>query len=738
MIDYRGPLDDRHVRAVARAALRARGFQVTPEALERHLAKQSAIGRRLRDEQLVAGFPAFIDLADYRANAHRDPYLWERVAMAAGFGYRMGAELDRLRAIAGADETIPVLSGAFNAAITVIDYVVDEVPGGVGLLDAIDDRSISVIFASESGASAMLGEAYRSQTSASGRLALALMSTTALGFWRLYPGRKAAPEWDALRRTIAQLRDVEARSTSPAPPSEASRADLEAKSALAVTVMMRLCALGVASAMSPELADAAVALGRLLSLTDDMADLRADMSRGVVSNAAIAVARMAAERGSRWPAASELYECLRDSAAELMSVLESPPLADAGTADPAVSAQKAMTPGERGPASLPSFARNVVADWLGWNFEELRPTDRPTLAGERLTAATRAIQTLLADQRDGYPDATHWLRFPRRTPDGVRYETHGAVLYHRALILDVLAQAYGVGLPVPRGVLDAEAITILSQKHYDLRGGWSYVPAVRELPPDADDLGIVLGALMRVGGRPLAAACDEPVRLALDAAGDSDGFPTWIVDPRGASLPDREAAEYINVIGGFGIHPDVVATLLSAMLAYDPSRFDSALVSGSAYLEGAQDASGAWTSKWYAGPYYATYHAVSVLQAVAPGSPCLSRAARFLLEGQGSSGAWGSGDGISISTAIAVTALAAFDRDDCRDAADRGIQSLMGRQLPDGSWPAASFIEFVTRDGIESYSSRVMTTALCLRALLSLATATTAERPPPQAAGRPS
>lgn len=734
MIDYRGPLDDRHLHAVARAALRGHGFRVTRDAIERHLGRQMAIGRWLRDDELATSLPLFVDLADYRANAQLDSYLWERVAVAAGFGYRMSEELALLRPTA-ADRAIHVLSGAFNAAITVLDYVVDEVPGGRALLQAMNERAIAVIFTSETGASALLRDVYRSQTSGPGRLALALVSASALGFWRLHRRRRAPAEWEALHRAIAQLRDVQARVTSPAAPTTATASDLEAKSALSVTVISRLSALGADGAIPPMLTEATVALGRLLYLTDDMADLRVDLSRRSMSTATMRVGRIAADRGSMWLADSDIYDYLDSAAAEIMSVLESPSLLQVTAAPIASSARpRTLASDTDGSTSLPDFARNTVADWLSWNFEELRRPEQPDLTGDRLTAATGAIQVLLADQREGYREATHHLRFPRQSDHGIGYESHPAVLYQRSLILDVLAEAYGAGLPVPREILDSEAVTVLQLKHRDLRGGWAYIPAVRELPPDADDLGMVLRALVRVGGRSLATACDEPVRLALDSALPSGGFPTWIIDPRGTSSVDLEAAAYLGIIGGLGVHPDVVATLLHALVAYDPARFRSSLVAGGKYLEGAQDASGAWTSKWYAGPYYATYHAVSVLRAVAPGSSSLSRAGRFLLETQMPSGAWGSGNGTSMATSIAVATLAAFGPD-YQGAADRGTRWLIRDQLPDGGWPSAPFIEFATRDGIESYSSSVVSTALCLRAILSSARAPIAERPYPQSAG---
>jgi squalene-hopene/tetraprenyl-beta-curcumene cyclase len=335
------------------------------------------------------------------------------------------------------------------------------------------------------------------------------------------------------------------------------------------------------------------------------------------------------------------------------------------------------------------------------------------------------VARLLTSQRDGYREAAHHLCFPRL---GWRYETHSAVLFQRGVVLDALLDAAAAGLAVPGQVLDAEVMAILRMKHRDVRGGWNYIPAVAELPPDADDLGQVLQILYRHGGADLAATCDEGIRLVLDGAGPDGSFNTWILDPRGRSPADQAIRAYVGVVdrivtGGWGVHPEVVANLLYGLLLYDPVRYRDPLRRASAYLLAMQQESGAWPSKWYAGPYYGTFCAVAVLGVLTPNSPALSRARAFLLSKQHADGSWGEEGGDPLSTGLALLALCrgCFSRVPGTDTAvERGADYLARTQEADGGWPAVTWLSFLSLDGPIASGSRTITTAFCLKALLAV------------------
>jgi len=105
-----------------------------------------------------------------------------------------------------------------------------------------------------------------------------------------------------------------------------------------------------------------------------------------------------------------------------------------------------------------------------------------------------------------------------------------------------------------------------------------------------------------------------------------------------------------------------------------------------------------------------TLDAAAVLLALGTERP---DALQFLLQAQGSSGAWGPyprSPAEPFDTAIAVLALTSLDR----PAIDRARQYLLRTQRPDGSWP-----ETTRPSGAQSYAQRISTSAWATQALLA-------------------
>jgi hypothetical protein len=380
----------------------------------------------------------------------------------------------------------------------------------------------------------------------------------------------------------------------------------------------------------------------------------------------------------------------------------------------------------------------------------------------------RATDALVAETERGFAQSGHSLRFPRGKRGETRHETHTATLLFRAVTLDALLDAKAAGLAVCDRVLSREGMALLKAKHPGVRGGWSYFETVPELPPDADDLGQVLQALARLGGPDLALTCEEPLQLALNAGrgvgvegdasggvgveGDASGgvggcgaggFPTWILDPALPGRLDRTMSAYVSIIGGTGIHPEVVANLLVGLLYYDPARFAHHLQRGVGYLERTQDPGGWWESRWYAGRFYGTFKAAAVLGRLAPGGDAVRRARAFLLASR-EDGDWGSDTSDPLATAHALLACACLGGTDHGSQAaaalggtdhgsqaaaalggiDHGVRAaaaecLLAQQRSDGTWPPSPWVQFPTLDGLQSYSSSTISTAFALKACLA-------------------
>lgn len=737
-------LDATHLRAALRLALRVRGFTLRTSDIERAIEERARIGRWLRDQALPSRLPTFVTTADYHAVAQADPLLWDCLPRMLGFGYQQAEVLQHLAARPpAADDGVATLGAAFSAGIALVDHLVDTRPDGGRVFEILNRDTVRGMFDPAVDASTELGRAYQGAADPGLRLLCALVAACGVGFRELHRRSGNDAAWAELGQVIGRMYEAERTVSSARPTSRAELRDLlpaiQAKSVLPFVAMHHLVAL---AAPEPRASGwgrvASTTLGRVVSLTDDLVDLPDDCHRAVPNGIILALADRLWEQRRTWPSDADVYEVVDDGVVELLDLLrprafgltghEATPSAagQAGSVEPLTWATNVDSGG------ILDFARLTVASWVGWH-EDGASAGPPSHTGSDLgvsatpsnpTAA--ATEMLLAQQRDDYREAVHRLRLPRLSTEGLRLETHPALLFQRAIVLDGLLDAWDAGHSVPRRALDTEAWAILRAKHRSARGGWNYVPEVPELPPDADDLGMVLQVLCRVGGPVLAAACDDAIRLALAAMEPDGGVPTWILDPADHSGLGEMMRAYVDVTGSGGVHPDVVANLLAGLILYDAARYRSDLIKAAAYLEAAQDERGAWASRWYAGPYYGTFRAVSALSRLVPDSAALERTRDFLLRGQRPDGGWGEVESDPLATAFAVLGLAAVGERWGDPAIDGGVTYLVSAQEADGGWAAGPFIAFPTSDGlgVHTYASRTITTVFCLKALLAATSVT--------------
>ncbi|MEO7145849.1 MAG: prenyltransferase/squalene oxidase repeat-containing protein, partial [Bryobacteraceae bacterium] len=599
---------------------------------------------------------------------------------------------------------------AFNLAITLIDYAVDELGSGERLFRFLDASLVRNIFAAPDLAQSQLAGAMRETEDLRERLLCGLVAFCASNGWRLFQATGNRAAWENLGKTIARLLEGEQEVAKTVWPTRTEARRLlpymEAKSCLPSAASLHIAQLAhkpAAMEFNPGLVAAAKWLGTVFWRVDDLVDLLQDLRTGTPNVVLLSLSDRLAAEGRSFASDKDIYDELDAAAEELIQLLVLPP-------------EHGIGPRE----SLSEFARGVVAGWVGaqGSGESARgAADHGENNGRRVSSD--AIAFLLAQQSDGYREAIHHLHFPRLTDEGVRYETRPSILSHRAVILDALLDGAEAGLDCPRQVLATECMAILRSKHRDVRGGWSYIEEAPELPPDADDLGQVLQVLTRFGGGELASICEEAIRLTLDASEADGSFCTWILDPGGQSFAHERMRKYLDVMGGWGTHPEVVANLLYGLWLYDPVRYSVALRRSVTYLERVQNPVGSWSSKWYTGPFYGTWRAVSVLGRVAPSSGALMRARHFLLDAQHTDGGWGDGGSEPLSTALAMLSLSADGIEPEAVALSRGSAYLSQTQRSDGGWPSCPWISFPTIDGMVVHGSAGVTTAFCLKGLLA-------------------
>lgn len=329
---------------------------------------------------------------------------------------------------------------------------------------------------------------------------------------------------------------------------------------------------------------------------------------------------------------------------------------------------------------------------------------------------SRGVTFLLSENMKGYPEAVHYLTLPVGRTGEVCYKTYSAVLFARMLILDSLLDCADFDIRITKELVEKEILAILQAKHANVAGGWSYIPSLSELPPDSDDLAMVVQLLARTGGKQLASFCDDALHILFKYGSHPDGgFETWVVDPSDSSSFTAAIREYIKVIGGRGVSPDVVANLLWGLVLYDPVIYGVQITEGIKYLAASQADDGFWPSKWYWGKFYGTYRALTVLSTMDLSSDTIERGKRFLCNSQMADGGWGEDQSDALSTALGLLSL--INLPQCLEEKRKGASWLACAQSAVGSWESSPFIRLVTTDGELTYASKTVTTAFCTQAL---------------------
>jgi len=713
MIDYLGVIDNDHFHAVVRTALRAHGFYVSTTVMEQLAAEHIELGHYFVEDYLPRCVPAFVDTRLFARLKSVDRDLWQRVPLAAALGWRQTRVLQPFgapRAAAHAGDVL-ALGASFNAIISIFDYLADEHTNGIRFFQVLEPKLVAGVFDCSCDIQAKLESAYLQLDDPYGKLLLAFVGMFAAEGRRLCLEIGNHDGWKALGALVLQLLYAESYSAimmnDPAGANSPELSHLmEQKSVLPSVAMLHIAQLGADVLPSDEAIQAASALGRVFWRVDDMVDLLIDCRRGVQSTLVARLSELVASQGRVVAAEADLYDIVDQAAHETVSLLDPGVFADAC---PTASDANVLV-------SLAEFARSYVGAWVNWRNDSPHPPRCRQLRVDVRLAMGAALEALLAEQREGFSQAVHNLHLPRMNR---QQEVQPALLFFRAVALDAMLDARDAGFAVPETMISSEALKVLQSKHRLLRGGWSYIPGVPELPPDADDNGQVIQVLLRIGGRGLAAACEEPIRMSLDAMDPNGAVATWTVDPRGDTQADEAVRAYLSVMGGWGVHPEVVANFAYGVSLYDPVRFAAPLRDIASYLEKAQNADGSWTSKWYDGPFYGTFRAAAVLMRVRPASLSVESARDFVLTQRRHDGSWGEPLNSPLSTAFALLALKELGL--AREPAyEHGVEHLKTKQCRSGHWPACQWIHFPSLDGEIAYGSETITTAFCLKALAAV------------------
>jgi squalene-hopene/tetraprenyl-beta-curcumene cyclase len=229
--------------------------------------------------------------------------------------------------------------------------------------------------------------------------------------------------------------------------------------------------------------------------------------------------------------------------------------------------------------------------------------------------------------------------------------------------------------------------------------GWAFEFA-NEFYPDIDDTAQVLLALLHAkASDPQAqAACERrAINWLLAMQSEDGGWAAFDVDNNWAVLNQVPFADHNAMLDP--TCPDITGRVLESLCRRGLAGHD-AVRRGVAYLLQAQEKDGSWYGRWGVNYIYGSFLAMRGLAASgAPGArDAVNRAATWLRAIQNPDGGWGEScasydrdhfvpaPSCPSQTAWAVLGLlSANDRDSA--AVRRGVQFLLDRRNPDGTWP---------------------------------------------------
>src|ERR1700733_2975227 len=199
MLGHTGTMTDPHLRASIRVALAARGLEFNLADYQAATADQWRNGIQLRQEILAASMrpahPARLQEAE--------PEFWDRIPLIADLGFRQTSLFQCLISI-GTEwaHASALLGAAFNLAITLIDYSLDE-RGTHGLFRFLNASLMRDIFAASGEAERNLAVALQESEDIRERALWGVLSFCASRGRGLLLGMANQVAWKDLGNTIA-------------------------------------------------------------------------------------------------------------------------------------------------------------------------------------------------------------------------------------------------------------------------------------------------------------------------------------------------------------------------------------------------------------------------------------------------------------------------------------------------------------------------------------------------------
>lgn len=355
----------------------------------------------------------------------------------------------------------------------------------------------------------------------------------------------------------------------------------------------------------------------------------------------------------------------------------------------------------------------------------------PGEEGRIVVSVQKGLVNLADANEKGYSEMVHRMVFPREAGFSNSGTCCFGSVFQHAIVCRTLAMAKSI-FDVNEQAIQAGLSYLLEQQD-PASGGWKYFTNLPELPPDADDVAQVLLAFIETGNSRTTEIFSRILKIIEVLADPVSGeISTWLVDPTASDPKSQLYRRAIEQWWSDGSDPEVIANIAFALWRLDSYRFGKWILRACDWLASQQMEEGWWESTWYWGRTYGTWMAIRLFTAVSPRDLSLARATEWWISSQSKNGYWDPSVPSILETAFGLEvgvelAKAGFLSPDC--SLLRRIASwLCNRQVDDGGWDASTFIRMdinrasaqygVTKPKYRSYSSRIITTAFCIQALL--------------------
>lgn len=341
---------------------------------------------------------------------------------------------------------------------------------------------------------------------------------------------------------------------------------------------------------------------------------------------------------------------------------------------------------------------------------------------EKSQTMRKGLAGILQNSLDSFKEVYHFMYLPPNdgfVDDGV-YVGNVFPLAILATFFNTLENSSEIDLsPITRPLKKY----LLSLRQSNYHGTWCYLNDFKYLAPDIDDMAQIIRSL---GKDTAKKECLEAIDFVSDRILEiKKPVTTWI--PAIVETPEYERQKKLNnEKWGDTVDIEVVANLL---LLYDSinegsGKYDKTISILADYLTSQYRDCGSEipAPRWYYSSIYPVY-LLSRLKTIRLPEAILKNIISAIIDRQNTDGGWGNDytkeKSDSLNTALAVSAIKNISRGHRTDAVDNavtsGIRFIESRQAVDGLWEKVNFIKPRFED---PYSSRVITSAFCLEALI--------------------